>query len=125
MEKQYLCTKSMNSIGAYNYSKNKVIINGHEHVSAPAKIGQCLVIDEFIILLLDADELRSGANVYCYDIRGMVQWILPQQDNVHERNYYTSIYVLSDLYLYAYNISGIEVKLDFTNGQVLGTEFIK
>jgi len=115
----------MKSIGAYNYSKNKIIINGHEHVSAPAKIIQCLVIDQSIILLLDADELGSDANVYCYDIRGIVQWIVPKPDLVHERNYYTSIYVLSDLYLYAYNISGIEVKLDYNNGQILSTELIK
>ncbi|MGZ3763805.1 MAG: hypothetical protein ACXVB0_05385 [Mucilaginibacter sp.] len=115
----------MNSIGAYNYSKNKVIINGHENVSAPAKISQCLVLDEFIILLLDADELGSDANVYCYDIRGIARWVIPQPDLVHERNYYTSIYVRSDLYLYAYNISGIEVKLDYNNGQILRTALIK
>ncbi len=115
----------MNSIGAYNYSENNIIINGNEHVSAPAKIEQCLVIDDFIILLLDVYELKSGANVYCYDITGKLQWIIPQLDFLQKESYYTSIYVRSDLSLYAYNIVGVEVKLDYRNGNILSSELIK
>lgn len=115
----------MRSITSYNYYKNKIIINEHEHVSAPAKINVCLVIDGLIILLLDADELKSDANVYCYSLQGVLQWIIQDPHVIHGRNYYTSIYVLSDLYLYAYNINGVETKLDYSNGEILGTELIK
>jgi hypothetical protein len=51
--------------------------------------------------------------------------LYPQPDKLHGRSYYISIYVLNDLCLYANNISGIEAKLDYTNGQVLSTELIK
>ena len=115
----------MKTITTFNYIGNKIIVNGHENVLAPVNIIGCLVLDEYIILLLDADESKSDANIYCYNISGIVQWTVPKPADLHGRNYYTSIYVLSDLYLYAYNINGIEVKLDYTNGHVLDSELIK
>jgi len=115
----------MNSIGAYHYDKNKIIINGHEHVLAPAAIDQCLVIDGFIVLLLNTEELKSRSNIYCYDISGSLKWVIEPLNNIKEWDYYTSIYILNDLCLYAYNIRGIEVKLDYINGQILSEELIK
>ncbi|RDC58436.1 hypothetical protein DU508_00055 [Pedobacter chinensis] len=115
----------MKSISTLYYNQNKVIINGYDNIIAPAKIIQCLVIDDrFIILLLDEKGMFSKTNVHCYNIDGLLQWAIGELDFVNAR-YYTSIYVLSDLFLYAYNICGVEVKLNYQTGEVLRTEHIK
>jgi hypothetical protein len=112
------------SISTFNHIDSKVIINGHENVSAPATITSCLVLDEFIILLLEPTELNANTNIYCYDIEGKLEWIV-EPIIWHERNYYTSIYVLKDLHFYGYCVNGIEAKIDFKTGKILSTELIK
>lgn len=114
----------MESITTYNHIGRSVIINAHENVLAPAKIILCLVIDEFIILLLDHNDLKTDANIYCYDIQGKLEWIV-KSPILYDRNYFTSIYVLKDLNFYAYCVNGIETKIDFKTGEILSTELIK
>lgn len=115
----------MNSISTLYYNQNKIIINGYDTIVASGKITQCLVIDDkFIILLLDGEEMSSKANVYCYNIDGSLQWVIQELDFESAREY-TSIYVRSDLFLYVYNICGVEVRLNYQTGEVLHTEFIK
>jgi hypothetical protein len=114
----------MESITTYNYVGNKVLINGHENASAPATILGCLVIDGLIVLLLDPDKLNSNSNIYCYNVTGKLEWIIESFDECNHQ-YFTSIYVLKDLKLYAYNINGVEAKIDFQTGKILSTELIK
>lgn len=114
----------MKTITTYNHIGGKIIINGREHVSAPATIILCLVIDVFIILLLDPDELKADANIYCYDIQGNLLWIV-KPFVWNDRSYFTSIYVMNDLNFYAYSIIGVEAKIDYKTGEILSSELIK
>jgi len=115
----------MKSISTLYYNQNKVIINGYDKIVAPAKITQCLLIDsEFIILLLDTEKISSNTNVCCYDSDGVLQWVIQELD-FEKAGEYTSIYVRNDLFLYAYNICGVEVMLNYQTGEVLHTELIK
>jgi len=114
----------MEKITTLNYSDNKIIINGHENVVAPANIVNCLALDDFIILLLDHEALNNDDNIYCYDVQGKLEWIV-ESFNWNDSHYFTSIYVLKDLNFYGYSINGIEAKIDFKTGKILSTELVK
>lgn len=104
---------------------NKVLCDGMLLFTANAEIIDFLVLEDLVILLLDSNKLRSDRNIFCYGLDTRIKWQIPPTDKLHVENYYTSLYLSDDRRLKAYNVNGIEVTLDKSNGVIINKELIK
>ncbi|MDB5286618.1 MAG: hypothetical protein JWR05_1567 [Mucilaginibacter sp.] len=115
----------MKVISSWNYLGNKVFSPVGEVIfSAPGEIKVCISINEYIIILLDRQQVQNGANVYCYKYSELL-WSISEGLGIYGESHFTSIYLRDDLYLYAYEKSGIEYKLNYETGEILSSELIK
>lgn len=110
-----------------NIKGNTLFYNGNQVIEAESDIEKFLVLSddmELIIILVNATKLRTDRNIFCYDLKSILKWQIPEPDKLHNENYYTSIY-LFDGNLYANNINGIEVSVDKQTGRILSKQLIK
>jgi hypothetical protein len=115
----------MKFISNYKCVGNKVFLStGHILIEAEGEIEMCLSIDDYIILLLDWKHAQNGANVYGYNWSDPL-WIIPEQLGVYKKSCFTSIYIDENFYLYAYEKSGVEYKLNYKTGEVISSALVK
>ncbi len=112
-------------INNYKIDKNNFYINDVLFINAPSFIRKFLVIDNRIILLLKEKTLDNDRNIYCYDFRGNLFWIVSEVVKIHDENYFTNIYIGENDELKAYNLNGIEVTISINNGQIIKAELVK
>jgi hypothetical protein len=103
-------------------NKNEITI-GNKHLVLSNEIKKNIVLEEFVIILIEYSKLNNR-NIYCYDFIGNLVWQIVEPIVLHTDNYYTDIYIHHDD-LYAYSISGIEYKLNKSTGEIIGSELIK
>ncbi|WNM19455.1 hypothetical protein [Flavobacterium capsici] len=94
-------------------------------INAPSIIEKFLIVDDIIILLLSSTDLESDRNIYCFDFQGNLIWIISEVTKLHDKNYFTNIYINKNDELMAYNLNGIEVTIDKEKGLIINAELIK
>jgi hypothetical protein len=109
------------------HNDNIFYFNDSLLVEAPALITKFLIIKNFVILLIDSNELRDDKNIFCYSLKGQFEWQIREVPKLpsHTRNYYTSIYVNENNDLQAYNLNGVEVTINLSNGEIIKKELIR
>ncbi|WP_157208257.1 hypothetical protein [Mariniflexile maritimum] len=114
----------MNNSKFHKYNNN-FFINNKLLIEVPALIKNFLIINDLIILLIDSDELKDDKNIICYNLKGKLIWQIGEVSKLHDRNYFTSIYINKNNELQAYNLNGVEVTINIKNGSIIKKELIK
>ena len=96
-------------------------------IEAPALIKKFLILNNFVILLIDPNELKDDKNIFCYSLNGQFEWQIREVPKLpsHTRNYYTSIYVNENNDFQAYNLNGVEITINLSNGEIIKKELIR
>lgn len=106
--------------------KNGKLYQGTKVVSfIKTSITKYLLINTYLITLLDSIKMNSERNIICFDLSGNIIWQIEQPDKLHESNYYISLDKLSDFELIAFTISGVEAVIDINTGKILSKSLTK
>ena len=109
----------------YKVNGDKLLFANQTLLKAKGSIENFFILDDVIVILVDGSSLDSDRNIFGFDISGNVKWQIPEPDHLHERNYYTFMYVSESNELQAYSQSGVEVTINKENGNILKKELIK
>lgn len=104
---------------------NLLVCNGRIFITANENIQDYIITNDCVIILVVPNESGDNQNVYCYELNGNLRWKIDPTYLIHDSNYYSSIYLSKIDLLQAYNINGIEVTIDISNGHIINNELIK
>lgn len=103
----------------------KLLQGRHVLITAQGRILDYLILGNVIVILTTADNCDTDQNVFGYDLKGNLKWQIPEPDRLHERNFYTAIYLSSNNDLLAFSQNGVEVTIDYQNGSIIKKELVK
>jgi hypothetical protein len=109
----------------YKVNQYRFYIDDMLLINAPSVIEKFLILDTKIILLLQEKILENDKNIYCFDFKGNFLWIVSDVIKLHDKNYFTNMYINENNELMAYNLNGTEVTIDVDTGRIIKAELIR